>query len=176
MIQTEKLDLREAIRTAIIPLTEDGDFDLNDIKFLSLSHFETIIVELCSEKLDISFIYKLGFRKHFQDCLTIDCSFTVKPSNLIFSAIYLKTAHLIDLSHDEDDYVQELEISENDTLTRNGFPPEIKEYLQELNHECIQVKKMLPDIRAIFSSENIDETIRLYSQEYRKFVKEGHIF
>jgi len=49
-------------------------------------------------------------------------------------------------------------------------------YLNEIRQLCAEIKKNLPQIKKVFDKSNIDETIRLYSIEFRKHDNERPIF
>jgi len=175
MADTEKNGILECIRIAILPLTSDGDFQLATVKFES--EFDTIIVDLCSEKLDITFIARLGFRQKISDGLKIDCAFFDKGSKKLFWTKYLSPVLNTNLTNlDEECMQQVLNTYENEGFFGEKIPLEKKEFLESLQLLCKKVNEHLPKIYSLFTSENIDETIRVYSREFRKEIEDGNIF
>jgi hypothetical protein len=170
-MQIEKLGLLEQIQTAVQPLIKNGDFHLEPV---GLKYYDAdVSVWLTSTEMDMIFQSRLRHRA------CVDCYLKVHSVKKLFISEYLFPALNINLLENTDNHVRDFSsIIIWDTPVKNRVPGKYQvefEYLLagsgfigELYRQCFAMNERLPEIQNIFSSDKIDETIRLYLLELKK--------
>lgn len=173
MKESEEPGLLERIQTAVQPLIDDGQFQLDRIEYDSM--YGDVDVNLCSKDLDITFHTMLRASGE------VHCFFRVKPEKKAFSAKHLFPALKINIPLKKGKLIRDWDYKPIKTGVENyqniiSILLETKGFLPELNRLCIEIKERFQEIDVAFDPRNIDETIRLYSIEFRKTETYGRVF
>jgi hypothetical protein len=173
MMQIEKRGLLEQTRIAVMPLTSDGEFQLTTVMWGTYDG--EVGLTLHSEAVDIT------FQTNLRTSNTIFWFITDHSSGKKFYAKYLLPALDIEITTGTWEYVKNLEYGFMEDR-HEKYQVEIEYllkktgYIKEIYRLCTEIKKNLPRIKKMFNRSNIDETIRLYSIEFRKYDTEREIF
>ena len=157
--------LTEKVETAVWPLTEHGDFNLEKI-----THDEMhgdIDVLLTSKEFNIQFHVLLKVSGSFRCLFHIN---TVKKSfsaDTLFRACQINIPLEIDYLAPPIDY-QKIWKRFKDQKKVNEFLLEDSKFIEEMNRLCNEIKENLPLFDDLFISSNIDKTWDLYIAESRK--------
>lgn len=168
MKKSEKPGLLEQVQAAVQPLVAEGQFCLETIEYGY--QFGDVEIRLCSKDLDIVFHTML------RASTEVHTFFRLKSERKSFYAKYVFPALHVDIPINKGKSLQDFDyrsIKESvrkhqkviDTLLEKN------EFIPELGRLCVEINARLPDICSIFSPENLEETINLYSIEYRKHEK-----
>ncbi|NMB79435.1 MAG: hypothetical protein GYA23_10130 [Methanomicrobiales archaeon] len=166
MYSNEQSGLLEQIQPAIQPLTETGDFYL---KSISINDFESaIIIQLSSPGLEMRY-GATAIHSH------VNCVFIIHSLKKFFSIDYLSPALKLNITINKGEFLENypsppsgiIETTEKYQARWDAILKGVN-FIEELNRQCIGIRDNLPEIRRAFSPENIDETVRVYSAEYKK--------
>jgi hypothetical protein len=177
MTEIKEPGVFELVPIAVQPLVGSGDFLLAQIKFET---WASVLIFLTSPDIDISLWFSVLTGGN-----EVGCHFTVKPSNKGVGAKALFSAFHIDIPMEANDDALLRLLDEMDggyagllqkIKERRFIQPRVKEtnlfenngYFQELSRLSTEINIHLPEIRSLFSPENIEETYRLYSIESKK--------
>jgi len=169
----QQLGLLENLQKAVRPLTTDGEFQL--VTVLWGAYDGEVALTLHSDAVDLT------FQTNLRSSNTIFWFFTDNASEKKFYAKYLIPALNINITTGTWEYVNNLEYG-----FMNGHHEKYQieiEYLLEktgylkfISKLCTEIKENLPRIKILFDKKNIEETISLYSIEFRKHDSEREIF
>ena len=173
MTPSEVPGLLENLQKAVTSLTTEKEFQL--VSVLWGTYNGEVALTLHSEAVDIT------FQTNLRTSNTIYWFFTDNSSGKKFYAKYLFPALNIDITTGTWEYVKNLEYGflkdrSEKYQVEIEYLLEKTGYLKEIQRLCAEIKKNLLRIKKIFDDGNIDETIRLYSIEFRKHDKEREIF
>jgi hypothetical protein len=165
--------LLENLQQAVTSLTADEEFQLFTV--LWGTYNGEVALTLHSETVDIT------FQTNLRTSNTIYWFFTDNPSGKFFYAKYFLPALNINITTGTWEYVKNLEYGfmkdrHEKYQVEIEYLLEKTGYLNEIRQLCAEIKKNLPQIKKVFDKSNIDETIRLYSIEFRKHDNERPIF
>ncbi len=165
--------LLERVQVAVQPLTAEGNYQLEMVEYGT--YYRDVEAKLVSEEMAILFQGKLS--QH----TGVNCYFTVHSLNKTFDTKYLFQALKIDIPIKKGDFIRDLNLEQfkednhrdykeiEYLLKRTGF-------IEEVARLCIELKQKLPEIYPLFNPDTIDETIRRYTNEFRKHKQYGGMF
>jgi hypothetical protein len=165
MIYSNEPGLLERIDVAVRPLTDNGEFRLERVEYIS--YYGDVGVVLSSQNFDINFHILLKAPER------ITCFFIVKHVEKFFGAQTLFSAFNIDIPMRVEKTGGNIEYEWlrlryrhyqkiNEVLLQNS------RFIDEIQRLSKEIKRIMPRLEDLFSPEKIEETYRLYLEKARE--------